>query len=224
MPAPPSDFTTPVELRSIQSADRTLVRFLPVLVLMAGGVLVLTLLILGLLMPGVPGVYYPASVALAVAVPTLMYVQKRRQLNDEYRLNKTLRLSPEGLRRTDGTTVVEISWHGVTRFQEEPVSFAANSKGPIVFPVTGVANAAKRAAHSTTALGLLGVGTVAPRPGATQRALQLHDERNGSRLQFGDVNNTDRALIFPSEFESDWRNGVIGSWLRHYRPDIRTLG
>jgi hypothetical protein len=224
MAVQPSDFTTPVELGSIQSADRTLVRFLPVLVLMGVGVLVLTLLVLGLLMPGVPAVYYPVSVALAVAVPTLMYMQKRRQLNDEYRLNKTLRLSPEGLRRTDGTTVVEISWPGVTRFQEEPVSFAANSKGPIVFPVTGVANAAKRAVHSTTALGLLGVGTVAPRPGATQRSLQLHDERNGSRLQFGDVHNTDRALIFLSEFESDWRNGVIGSWLRHYRPDIRTLG
>ena len=63
------DFTTPVELRSIQSADRTLLRFIPVLALLSAGVLVLALLILGLLLPKLPGVYYPVSIALALAVP-----------------------------------------------------------------------------------------------------------------------------------------------------------
>jgi hypothetical protein len=218
---PPTDFTTPATLRSIQSADKTLARFIPVLVVMSAAVLVLALLILGLLIPRLPGLYYPVSVAIAVAVPTLMYVRKRRQLTDEYGLHKTLTLSPKGIRRTDATTIVEIPWSGFSRMQAVNVSFAGKSKMLIVFPVTGVVNATRNAAHSVTALGILGSGTVAPVPGAPERMLRLHDERNGSRLRFGEVHLTPDALIFPSEFEHDWVHGTIGGWLRHCRPDLQ---
>ncbi|MFL0243589.1 hypothetical protein [Mycobacterium sp. SMC-17] len=215
-----TDFESPVELGSIQQADRTLARFLPVLAMMAVGVLLLSLLILGLLMPHSPAVYYPVSVLAAVAIPALMYRQKRRQLTTEYRRHKRLTLSPAGLRRADGTTIVDIPWQGINRIQHEPVSFAAKAKGPIVLPVTGIANAAKAIAHSVTALGILGDGTVAPAPGASPRVLKMHDDRNGSRLVAGEVARTANALIFPSEFEHDWIDGTIGAWLRHYRPDI----
>lgn len=217
---PSADFQRPVELGSIEQADRTLVRFLPVLVMMAAGVLILALLILGLLMPHSPGVYYPLSVLAAVAVPALMYRQKRRHLNAEYRQHKRLTLSPAGLRRVDGATVVDIPWQGINRIQPEPVSFAAKAKGPIVLPVTGIANAAKAVAHSVTALGILGNGTVTATPGASPRVLKMHDDRNGSRLTAGEVARTPNALIFPSEFERDWIDGTIGAWIGHYRPDI----
>lgn len=220
MSGTPTDFQRPVELGSIQQADRTLVRFLPVLVMMAVGVLVLSLLILGLLMPHSPGVYYPVSVLAAVAIPALLYQQKRRQLTAEYRLRKRLTLSPAGMHRIDGATVVELPWQGITRLQSEAVSFAAKSKGPIIVPVAGIANAAKAVAHSAKALGILGDGTVAPAPGASARVLKMHDGVNGSRLADGKAHRTPNALIFPSEFERDWIDGVIGSWLRHYRPDI----
>lgn len=215
-----ADFQRPVELGSIERADRTLVRFLPVLVMMAVGVLILALLVLGLLMPHSPGIYYPLSVLAAVVVPALMYRQKRRQLNAEYRQHKRLTLSPAGLRRVDGATVVDIPWGGITRIELEAVSFAAKSKGPIVAPVTGVANAAKAIAHSVRAWGILGDGTVAAAPGASPRVLKMHDDRNGSRLAAGEVAHTPNALVFPSEFERDWIDGTIGAWIRHYRPDI----
>jgi len=221
MSGAPTDFHRPVELGSIQQADGTLVRFLPVLAMMAVGVLVLFLLVLGLLMPHSPGVYYPVSVVAAVAIPALMYRQKRRQLNAEYRLRKRLTLSPAGMRRVDGATVVELPWQGITRLQSEAVSFAAKSKGPIVVPVAGIANAAKAVAHSVRALGILGDGTVAPAAGASPRVLKMHDGVNGSQLAAGKAYRTPNALIFPSEFERDWIDGVIGSWLRHYRPDIQ---
>lgn len=220
MSGTPTDFQRPVELGSIQQADRTLVRFLPVLVMMAAGVLVLSLLVLGLLMPHSPGVYYPVSVLAAVAIPALMYHRKRRQLTTEYRQHKRLTLSPAGMRRVDGATVIELPWQGITRFQSEAVSFAAKSKGPIVLPVAGIANAAKAVAHSVKALGILGDGTVAPAPGASPQVLKMHDGVNGSQLAAGKNYSTPNALIFPSEFERDWIDGVIGSWLRHYRPDI----
>lgn len=216
-----ADFQTPVELGSIQEADRTLARFLPVLAMMAVGVLVLSLLIFGLLMPHSPALYYSLSVLAALAIPAAMYRQKRRQLTTEYRQHKRLTLTPAGLRRIDGVTVVDIPWQGITRLQSEAVSVAAKPKGPIVLPVAGIANAAKAIAHSAKALGILGDGTVAPAPGATQRALKMHDELNGSQLAAGAVRRTPNALIFPSEFEREWVDGVIGSWLRHYRPDIQ---
>lgn len=216
-----ADFQTPVELGSIQEPDGTLARFLPVLAMMAVGVLVLSLLIFGLLMPHSPGLYYSLSVFAAVAIPAVMYRQKRRQLTTEYRQHKRLTLSPAGLRRIDGVTVVDIPWQGITRLQSEAVSVAAKPKVPIVLPVAGIANAAKAVAHSAKALGVLGDGTVAPAPGATQRALKMHDELNGSQLAAGAVRHTPNALIFPSEFEREWIDGVIGSWLRHYRPDIQ---
>ena len=216
-----ADFQRPVELGSIQRADGTLMRFLPVLVMMAVGVLVLSLLVLGLLMPRSPAVYYPVSVLAAVVIPALMYRQKHRQLTTEYRLHKRLTLSPAGMRRVDGATMVDIPWQGITRIQSEAVSFAAKSKGPIVLPVAGIANAAKAVAHSAKALGILGDGTVAPASGASPRVLKMHDERNGSQLAAGKTYRTPNALIFPSEFELDWIDGIIGSWLRHYRPDIQ---
>ncbi|GAA2401239.1 hypothetical protein [Mycolicibacterium llatzerense] len=216
-----ADFQSPVELGSIQQADRTLARFLPVLAMMAVGVLVLSLLILGLLIPHSPAVYYPVSVLAAVAIPAVMYRQKRRHLTAEYRQHKRLTLSAAGLRRIDGATVVDIPWHGITRIQAEAVSVAAKPKGPIVLPVAGIANAAKAVAHSAKALGILGDGTVAPAPGASERVLKMHDELNGSQLAAGKARRTPNALIFPSEFERDWVDGVIGSWLRHYRPDIQ---
>lgn len=217
-------FGHPVELASIEQADRTLVRFLPVLLMMAAGVLILALLVLGLLMPHSPGVYYPLSVLAAVAVPALLYRQKRRQLTTEYRQHKRLTLSPAGLRRVDGATVVDIPWEGINRIQPEAVSFAVQAKGPIVLPVTGIANAAKAIAHSAKALGILGDGTVAPAQGAPPRVLQMHNERGGAQLAVGKITHTPNALIFPSEFERNWIDGVIGSWLQHYRPDIRLDG
>lgn len=127
-----SDFQRPVELGSIQHADRTLVRFLPILAMMAVGVLVLSLLVLGLLLPDSPAVYYPVSVLAAVVIPALLYRQRRRQLSTEYRMNKRLTLSPVGLRRLDGATVVELPWQGITRCQMEAVSVAGKSKWPTV--------------------------------------------------------------------------------------------
>jgi hypothetical protein len=29
-----------------------------------------------------------------------------------------------------------------------------------------------------------------------------------------------RGIIFPHEFEEQWTTGLIGDWLRHYRPDL----
>ncbi|WP_396912348.1 hypothetical protein [Mycolicibacterium sp.] len=216
----PADFDRTVTLHSIQNADRTLARFIPVLLLLAAGVLVLSLLILGLVFPRLPGLYYPLSVLIAVVVPTLMYLQKRKQLAVEYEQRKRLILSPVGLCRVDSATVVEIPWSGIDRLQPESVSFAARSKGPIILPVTAIANAAKDAAHSVKELGILGAGTVRPAVGASDRVLRMHDERNGSRLQAGELRHTPNALIFPAEFERDWVDGTIGGWVRHYRPDI----
>ena len=213
-------FNGTVRIHSIQNADRTLVRFIPALVLFAVGVLILALLVFGLMIPRLPELYYPLSVLTAVGLPALMYLHKRKQLADEYAQRKNLVLSPSGLCRSDGATIVDIPWNGIERLECQAVSFGARTKGPTILPVTSIANAAGRAAHSAKAVGILGAGTVRPAPGASERILRMHDERNGSRLQFGEARSTLNALIFPSEFEYDWVNGTIGTWIRHYRPDI----
>ncbi|SUA31502.1 Uncharacterised protein [Mycolicibacterium fortuitum] len=218
-PTSASDFSSDVELRSIQRADKTLLRFIPMLIVMAAAVLVLALLVLGLMFPRSPGLYYPLSVAIAIAVPAAMYLQKRKQLANDYGRHKRLILSPAGMRRTDANTIVDIPWSGIDRFQQENVSVAARSR-TVILPVSGIVNAAKSMAHSTKALGIMGQGTVQAAPTASGRVLRMHDDLNGSELAKGQVRPTPNALIFPSEFENDWARGTIGAWIRHYRPDI----
>lgn len=219
-PTSASDFSSEVELRSIQSADKTLLRFIPMLIVMAVAVLVLALVVLGLAFPRSPGLYYPLSVAIAFAVPAAMYLQKRKQLANEYGRHKRLILSPAGMRRTDANTIVDIPWSGIDRFQQENVSVAARSR-VVILPVSGLVTAAKNMAHSTKALGIMGQGTVQATPTASGRVLRMHDDLNGSQLAKGQVRPTPNALIFPSEFENEWVRGTIGAWIRHYRPDIR---
>lgn len=216
---PTSDFSREVELRSIQSADKTLLRFIPILVIMAAAVLVLALLVFGLIFPGSPGVYYPLSVGLAIAVPAAMYLQKRKQLSNDYGLHKRLILSPAGMRRADANTIVDIPWSGIDRFQQENVSVAGRTR-VVVLPISGIVGAAKNIAHSAKALGILGQGTVQAATTASEKTLRMHDDLNGSQLSKGQVRHTPNALIFPSEFENDWMRGTIGAWIRNYRPDI----
>jgi len=218
-PTSPPNFSEQVELRSIQRPDKTLVRFIPLLILIAIGVLILSLIVFGLIFADLPALYYPLSVATAVAVPAGLYLQKRRQLAADYRQHKRLVLSPTGMRRIDANTVVDLPWSAIDRFQQQNVTVAGRPK-VVILPISGIVNAAASMAHSATALGIMGAGTVQPAPTAAPRALRMHDRLNGSRLASGQTHRTPNALIFPSEFETNWATGTIGTWLRHYRPDI----
>ena len=79
-----------------------------------------------------------------------------------------------------------------------------------------MANATKR----DVSLAIVGRGRVSPVPGAPRGVLRGHDRMTGSNLRKGESTVRDTAVIFPAEYEDNWSQGVVGTWVRAYRPDL----
>ena len=214
-------FEEPVQLKCIQSPDKTLRRFIPLLVLFGICVLILAGLVFSLLLQSNLELATVLAVIVAVATPVVMYARRRRRLVHEYTHQKRLTLSPKGLRRVDATTDLELPWSGVRGIIATGDLVVGGVNVPIAGPVGGLAQAAASSARSGKAEAICGAGVMGPVPGASKRSMKVLDLSSGSRLQYGESSHAPMGIIFPAEFEVNWRHGTIGSWLRHYRPDIR---
>ncbi|SIH37034.1 serine/threonine-protein kinase pknF [Mycobacteroides abscessus subsp. abscessus] len=208
-------------LHSIESPDRLLMRRIPLLILAGIGACLLAQLVLGIPLAKQPAIVNTASVLALIGVPAAVYVVMRTRLIREFRRVKQLVLTPQGLERTDATTVVFISWSDIAGFKQ-----SANriSTGPRLMvapvPVAGLLLAAGQAATSHRETAITGAGVMKPSPTASRSALMKLDRIFRSSLAAGQSANMPSALIFPGEFEENWPHGVVGQWIRRYRPDL----
>lgn len=215
-------FTQPVELRCVLDAGKAMRRMIPMLLVMGFAVWLLAALPLGLMFPrsGVPA--YAGGITIALLVVGMMYLKKRRELEHTYGHVQKLVLHPGGMRRYDDSIITDMAWNGVVGFDHRNSALPARrtrmSAGNAMAPA---ANAALSHAHTLVAWGIVGHGTVRPQPGASPKKLRVHDSlAPGSNLTGGMPHSSPQCLIFPGEFEREWTTGVIGAWLRHYRPDL----
>lgn len=213
-------FDKPAELRCILDPAQVIKRGIPLLIL-AGAVSWLVVAVaLGLMFPTVAAVSFLGGLVASVTVPYLMYTRKRAQLADQYGQRTRLILSPNGLQRLDNAIAIEIPWSAVDRVELRKSALPSGAIRFIGGPLNTLANAAANTANAVSAAGIVGAGTLSPLPAASPAILKAHDRNAGSNLRKGQPFHANQAVIFPSEFEEDWVNGTIGSWLRYYRPDI----
>lgn len=214
------NFDQPVELRCILEPTKVLKRGIPLLI-MAGVVSWLVVAVtLGLMFPTVAAISFIGGFIAAVAVPYLMYARKHAQLASQYGTQTRLILSANGLQRLDNAVAIEIPWSSVDRIETHNSALPSGAMRFIGGPLNAMANAAVSTASTAFAAGIIGEGTLSPLPGAPHAILKAHDRNSGSKLRNGQPFQAAQAVIFPSEFENDWTRGTIGTWVRHYRPDV----
>ena len=207
--------TDSVRLTGIRDADHYMrTKGIGLMLMVAGATYFITMLIIGVAtMNGYIG-YAGAAVCTAIFTPA-MYVRKRNQLRRRFR-EQTLDLSSWGIIRADDCMRVEMAWGDIARLQQHDSTIKTGGMGVAGEAVAAVANATKR----DVSLAIVGRGRVSPVPGAPRGVLRGHDRMTGSNLRKGESTVRDTAVIFPAEYEDNWSQGVVGSWVRAYRPDL----
>jgi len=217
------DFSGTVELPCIIDVGETLKRFIPMFIvsfLFFG--LVGTFVVAMAFHDPVPVVSYSCGVVVGALVVTAMSFSMKKRLTVTYGTRQRLWLSPQGLHRTDGTVATWMPWSGVQGFVT--MNSAIQTSRTTTGNAAGLGtNTALNAAQKVIAEGIVGSATLQKQPTAVRRQLAVHARHSGPHhcgLPRGDAVPSDRALIFPGEFEQNWRAGTVGAWMRHYRPDL----
>lgn len=115
--------------------------------------------------------------------------------NASARENQRMVLSPDGIRATDGTLTTLMRWGDVRTITTPKGADRVGIVGDATLTLNPKGDPALVERYSS----------MVEKPEAFRNGRPVHDK--------------DGAL-FPGDFEKSWRQGEIGSWLRHYRPDI----
>lgn len=216
----PYDFRRPTELACVLDPGVVLKRMTSMFVILAVVVWLVAAVALGLVFPHTTVAWLGGSILIAAGTAAAAYNAKHAQLQRNYGQLQKLILHPGGLRRFDPWVVIDIPWTGITAITWRNSALGSPSRVHTASALGGATNAAITAAHTAMAAGIIGNGTIAPLPGASPQMLTIQDRLYGSQLARGYPHSGADCLIFPAEFEHNWTGGVIGAWLRHYRPDL----
>lgn len=214
-------FTVPVELKCIIDPSKTMRRMIPMAVIFGFAIAILVALVLGLAFPTVGAISAIGAIIAWVASAMLMYTMKKAQLARIYGQQQRLTLTPLGMRKVDGTVVIDMPWGGISRIEVRNSALPGGHGVAGGGLAGGLANGAIATANTNIAAGIVGQATLTPMPGASRKMLQAHDRSSGANLRKGQPHQTPNGLIFPAEFEADWTTGTVGAWLRRYRPDLQ---
>jgi hypothetical protein len=214
-----NDFTRPVELKCVLNVDATMKRMIPTLAFQAVFVWVVAAFAVGLIGPKLTAVVITVATAVSVGSVLWVYIRTRHRLRKTYGQLQRLVLEPDGLHRYDEATQIDMPWVRLAGFEHRNSSLPGRRVWAPT-PAAPVANAALRQSHTLMAWGIVGYGTLSPLPTASRRRLKILDGIYHSSLRRGQPIQAEHCLIFPGEFEQNWTTGVIGGWLRHYRPDL----
>ena len=220
MPGNPYDFARPTELACVLDADAVTKRLWFLFAMIGALAWLVSAVALGLMFPKTTPVWLGGSIVIAVAIPVASYLAKRNQLRRHYGQLQRLILHPGGLRRFDPYVVIDIPWTGISGLSWRNSALPSPSRVHTASALAGAANAAIEKSQTVMAAGIRGDGTIAPLPGASRRMLKIQDRLFGSEMARGYPHSGPDCVIFPAEFEKDWAAGVVGAWLRHYRPDL----
>lgn len=217
----PYDFSRPVELRCALDADKTVTRLIPVLIVQAFAIWLLVALVLGVMFPHVAAISLVGGIVVAAGYCIPRYFRKRDELRRTYGQLQRLILHPRGLQKFDEAVVIDMPWAQISRFEYRNSSLPPARRPSLIGnPLRPAASAALQHSHTVMGWGIVGFGTLTPLPGASPQRLDLLDQLGESNLRNGEPHQSPNCLIFPAEFEPNWTSGVIGAWLRHYRPDL----
>lgn len=216
----PYDFTRPRELACVLDPNAVIKRLWVLFAMLGAVVWLVAAVALGLMFPETTVVVLGGSLLIAAGVVVASYQAKRHQLRRHYGQLQRLILHPGGLRRFDPYVVIDIPWSGIRGLTWRNSALPSPSRVHRTGALAGAANAAIEHSQTVMAAGILGDGTIAPLPGVSRRMLQIQDRLYGSEMARGYPHSGPQCLIFPAEFEKDWATGVVGAWLRHYRPDV----
>lgn len=189
---PTRDFTTPVELRCILGSSDRVRRALPLIVITFVAVFIGSAVVTTVLLDSLP-----LGCAIGVVLGLVLCWMFFSGLKDSSgRENQRLTLSPVGMRATDGVLTTLMRWSDVRVITTPKGASRVGIVGDATLSLTtgGDTKLANRYAALTD------------NPDAFLRGEKVHDS-NGA--------------LFPGDFERSWRQGVIGDWLHHYRPDLR---
>jgi len=172
---------------------------------------------------GGPVATYGVGALAGAAVSALIYLRTKARLTDTYGSKQRLRLSQAGLSKVDGDVQIDMPWSGLSHLLNHNSALQTKGVGIGAGAAGVVANAAIASSQLKMNIAIVGRGRLTPLPGAGAARLKAHDQSSGgvSRLRRGEPYDSPQAAIFPSEFEENWQQGVIGAWLQHYRPDVQ---
>ncbi|WP_297007142.1 hypothetical protein [uncultured Corynebacterium sp.] len=185
------DFTAPVELRSIVSSGDRLRRAAPLMAVTFVVAFIATAAVVTFLLDTL----WLGCVLGAVLGVILCRVFFGNLQTASDRSNQRVTLSADGIRATDGTLTTLMRW-GDVRMITTPRG--ANRVG-----IVGDAMLTLNAKGDPKLVERYSEMTETPESFRSGRPVHDHD-----------------GALFPGDFEKDWRQGEIGSWLRHYRPDL----
>lgn len=208
------DFSQPLVLKGVRNADEFMRKSIGFMVVIAVPTYFLSMLVCVIALQS--GLGYLVAVGVTAVVLAIFYVRKRSTLRKRFS-QQMLHLSPAGLVKIDDCMKAEIAWRDIREVRQQ--NSAINTGGGIS-PVGGAISGAANAAKQDVSLAIIGQGRVSPVPGAPRSLLRAHDKQTGTRLSRGESTILTQAVIFPTEYEVNWPQGVVGAWLRHYRPDL----
>lgn len=222
--SPSHDFTTPVELPCILDPQAVLKSSILLFVVSFFFFGLIGAIVLGLALDAGGVVAYTCGAIVGAIVVALMYTSMKKRLERTYGELQRLQLSPQGIRRTDGTITTEMPWENINRLQVTNYALqTARTSGAGV--AGGLTNAPIDVGQNRVSHGIVGRSTLYPLPGAVRMQLRQHDINAGSRnLRRGKPVEAEEALIFPAEFENNWEQGLVGAWLRPLPPRTAVLG
>jgi len=207
------DFARPVQLKGCRDADAYVRGAWGMKIGIAFGICFVSFFVLAFTTQN-PVVSYLGAPVVAVALTAFILRRKRAVLRRRF-AEQTLELSPSGLVRADDCAYVEMAWSGLVRVAQQDSAIPLAGLTPGGRAYAGALNAAR----ADVSLALVGNATVTPAPGAPRGLLMAMDRATGSRLARGQQ-HVGLSYIFPAEYEENWTDGVIGAWVRHYRPDV----
>ena len=135
------DFTTPVELRCVMTPTGELKRAIPLTIvtfLFAGFV---ALVVIGIALNPPAPVAFGGAVVVGAIVAGFAYLRTWSRLRRVYGEQQRLLLTPQGLRRTDGTLLIDMPWASILRLEERNSALSTRKAGVIAGPAGMVANA-----------------------------------------------------------------------------------
>ncbi|AGP31573.1 hypothetical protein [Corynebacterium terpenotabidum] len=184
-------FTTPVELRAIADSGDRLRRTVPLMAITFIVAFVACVAVTNLLLGNLLLGCLLGVVLGAVLCWTVFTGQK----TTSGRENQRLRLTPKGMIATDGVLTTRMYW--------KDVRVVTTPKG-------------------SSRVGIIGDATLSGNPQGDPQILNRYANLTNNPEDFlrGEKIEDRDGALFPGDFEQTWRQGVIGSWLHHYRPDL----
>jgi len=212
---PSTDFTKPETFKFIMDFDGFIKKLYPILAVAC----ILGFVIMAALFNAI-GIPAPALFALvgAVALGYFMYQARKKQYDRDWS-NATMTFSPEGIVSQERAQTVTLPWNKIRGFGLGGFVGPAQVPGLAMSDSARAATEFSRKTSASPQVVLEGFGDIVLKddaPALSKMALEQQLQRVEK-----DEDGKPLCVAVISYYEKDWKNGQIGEWINHYRPDLK---